>query len=432
MKENTIFNIINSLPDTNEICREHYGANGESTYIFVKKPFKMDNLPNITLGAESSKHLILMTKDDIQKYFDQFMKELNPTSENGDIIDYKGKENGPYVYSNRLEDSYRSCSCNYCSYDVYSDENIFYICLECNKNMCNECYNKRRMFGKETYENNYSNIIDEKSRNECLQNHKIKETHIYGKYHNKCVTCNIPIFQNNMEDDDMNDLKIQEKYNKMKENNEIDEAYFFIPHYTNLEENECLYDEHIIKPIVNICKYCYEDDENNAKQIVAENKMRLLTKDTKECYPFFKTGLNSLLYWIPIISEIDKDVWEPRLVFINLNPDDPNYKKIGLKTTDDEGNSCFYMIDKENYSLDDILQELERASNIKSHNKKYSDHYYTTDDEDTKSNLSLDTEDTYYTNGCHCPTRRWNPINMVMSRKFNFYVDYHSYDYQSY
>ncbi len=428
MEENTIFNIINSLPDTKEICREYYDYNANNTYVFVKKPLKLDDLPDINLGPESSKHLILMTKDDIKDYFNALITVLINEKDNcGDIIDYKGKKNGPYVHSSTLEDSYPIFTCNYCHYNVYSEEaKMFNVCLECNKDMCNECYNRTRIFGKQYYD--YKNINDEKLRDECLKSHQFKKKYGYGKDINKCITCNIPIFQNNM-NSEKNDLKLQEKYDKIKKNNDVDERYFFIPHYTNLEENEYLYTSKIIKPIINICKYCYEDDENNAKQIVTENKMRLLTKDTKECYPFFKTGLNSVLYWIPIISEIDKDVWEPRLVFINLNPDDSNYRKIGLMTTDDEGNRCFYMIDKENYSLDDILQELERASNIKSHNIKYNDDYIS-DDEDTKSNLSLDTKDTYYTDGCHCSLSRWNPINMVMSKKFKFSVDYHSYDYQ--
>lgn len=103
-----------------------------------------------------------------------------------------------------------------------------------------------------------------------------------------------------------------------------------------------------------ICLNCYETN-NDAKKIVETKSMDLIDVNDKSNYYFNYTGFGSMLYWFPIISVVKG--W--CRVFMNLNPDDINYRKICLQSCDCRGIFGYFIITDEKYHLQLVLQKLK-------------------------------------------------------------------------
>ncbi len=467
-----IMDVINKLNISSEIKNiQRSGYNYQSCHVFLTKPIKLDNLPTINLLPYSKKYLKVMNQEDIFNYFNNLIN-------NKFQFEYLGKDpiNGPdaHALAPSHNDSYEECgyclnNCNFnCISTIPSEETtIIWWCKQCNQNMCYNCFNTKEPFkydwklpkipekidelidkmeenneveisklisnkDQDTYIQSFKKRTNEKYEvyikmkqdkiDKCKSNHEYINKYIYHKYSANCYTCFIPIYRDKLE----------------ATHYDIDDSYFFVPHYTSLGEKERIYHPCSQKQILHICKDCYDNNIQNSKEIVAEKNMRFLDRYSKECYSFEETGLNSMLYWIPIIMISNSNPENGSWVFMNLNPDDINYKKFAFMTTDYQCYKGFFVVDLPDLSLDDLLTNLEKASHLLKSNRLYKNEYannsdseddalsissndtYNSDSEDDA--LSISSNDTYNTEGDRYELN--NPINIVMNKKFGFPLNY--------
>ncbi len=103
--------------------------------------------------------------------------------------------------------------------------------------------------------------------------------------------------------------------------------------------------------------------------------MKLCNENMSEFY-FTDMG-STMLNWYPIISDTVDDKYEyiNGLVFINLNPDDKNYKKICLLNSDDHGRVGCYILYDEKYTLEYILTLLKKICDYGKTNYSSDDEY---------------------------------------------------------
>lgn len=362
-----VLNILKSLKSKEQIINKiDDPVNDECSYVFAILPERMDDIPEIQLQTYSKKYMKVLNLKDIRDFFANkgatFYFGVNKTNSWGVI---------PSVDNTQYE-------CRHCSEDIFLNDkdDVIYHCTECNRYMCNTC------------------------KNECDQ-HTVIKKYYTAKQQTECLTCKILIYDVDECDD--------EYYKK----DEIDSYYYFLPHYTNLKQDERLYNVATVDPLINICKQCFETNTENAKKIVDEHNMRFLDKNTPECYSFHDTEIGSIYYWIPVLKTICDNLTTNYLL-VNLNPDHKHYGKVAFQNMDDEDVMGFHLI--QNYSLDEILHEIERASHILHVN-----------DDDTDDDSSITSENTYKMELGEGDYDRIDPIRMIMCKKLNFFTDYHSH-----
>lgn len=274
----------------------------EPDFIFFDKPEKMDNLPEIDNSLINEKFVKIMSTDDIVNYYNYFIKgDLRIYVFNGArVIDYK----------------YGGCYCDYCRTEV--DTSNYYYCYHCYSDMCNYCY--------------------EETNEEIAIKNGAKNYASRAKALNKCRSCNL----------------IKERITPVIYNCDICEKTIddSIGRYTVKENNEHTYD---------ICFKCYNEDNNGCKVQVEKRGMKFYKYESeREKYPFYYTDFGSMLNWIPIITDdLGKNCTDYGNIFINLNPDDKNYKKICLQSCDDHARCGYFILYDEEHTLDNILKMLK-------------------------------------------------------------------------
>lgn len=186
----------------------------------------------------------------------------------------------------------------------------------------------------------------------------------YHCYNDTCKMCYSEVDDNG----DAEQFKYtQAKLNKCRDCNQIK----YRPIYNVIERGHCYcdvcscvidsFDERYTgrrnpDHTIDICMDCYENKEN-AKTIVETRGLKLLKKEDRETYLFNYTDFNSLYYWIPII-ECDDGC----RIFMNLNPDDKNYRKLCLQSCDKNDSVGYFIIYDESITLDVLLQKLKEIT----------------------------------------------------------------------
>ena len=276
-----------------------YIITDENSYLSVIKPVVLAELPFIDPSLINDKYLTIETNKTMLKYF----KDLLNIDESGMRISVI---NGMHLDDNT---SFYYCDCDYC--DATMNDDWFY-CYHCNKDMCKMCY-------EETSE--------EVALKNGSQNYKKREEAL-----NKCRSCK--------QIEPRNIYNIIQPIHRMCDlcKNKIELSFY------SIRETYDTYD---------ICIECYQN-RDDARIVVETKSMQLIDINDKSNYYFGHTGFGSMLYWFPIIT--DKSSCS---VFINLNPDDINYKKICLQSCDDHGRNGYFIIKDETYDLQRILYRLK-------------------------------------------------------------------------
>ena len=152
----------------------------------------------------------------------------------------------------------------------------------------------------------------------------------------------------NKSNDEINTCKeygyIKNRCLNFMECNKCSESINNIDYYTRIYKND-RYD---------ICIDCYDNNVDNSKKDVLVRKMKFVNKNI----PFTESGFNSILYWIPIISDENYNH-----ILINLNPDDENYKKIAFQSYDNHGRIGFSFFTDPKYTLEYVLDMLKDIIN---------------------------------------------------------------------
>lgn len=282
--------IINKINITNNIY-----INDSS--LFVDKPVVVKPMPSIDPSMINYKYLKIETPDTILEYFNDILNNHMRIQ----VI------NGIYVY-----DNISTYYCDYCNTEI--NDNWFY-CVHCNKDMCKLCYEETsEEIALKNGAQNYKKR--EKKLNECHSYKQIKPRNMYNIitpiYIRTCDLCNQRI-------------------------NVCDNFY-------SIKDEYDTYD---------ICYGCYQNNDD-AKSIIETKSMSLIDVNDKSNYYFNHTEFGSMLYWFPIVSDIDGCN-----VLMNLNPDHVNCGKICLMSSDDHGRCGYYIIRDETYDLQRVLQRLK-------------------------------------------------------------------------
>lgn len=294
--------IINKLDISKNII-----ITDEDAFLFVDKPFVLENLPSIDHSLINDKYLTIETPETIIEYFK-------------DLLDTDGSSMRIKVLNGLYLDN--DCSAYYCDYCKTSIDDDWFYCNYCNKDMCKMCYEETsEEIALKNGAKNYKQR--EEALNKCRTSNKIESRNIY-----KLIT---PI---NGRTCDICDNKFHERYIDINEN--------FYSVKTGDYGNT-----------FDICLDCYQKSDN-VRNMVETKSMRLIDVNDKTNYNFYYTGFGSMLYWFPVISDT-----EDCRVFINLNPDDINYGKICLQSSDDHGHFGYFIIRDEKYNLQKVLERLK-------------------------------------------------------------------------
>ena len=298
--------IINQLNVPNNIiyCNE----DDEDTFLFVHKPLRLDELPSIDASFINDKYLELETPKSMLDYFNNVLN--SPERLRISLI------NGIQLNRN----AYSGYVCDYCCTCIEDD---WFYCLHCNKNMCKLCHEETTeeiaiANGSENYKKREDKL------NKCRAFNQIEPRNIYNIitpiYGRMCDIC---------EYDDINDFIIG--FNDNFYSVTTDSGY----------------------NTFDICMDCYQKSDD-VRNMVETKSMRLIDVNDKSNYFFYYTEFGSMLYWFPVISDT-----EGCHVFINLNPDDTNYGKICLQSSDDHGRRGYFIIRDEKYTLQKVLERLK-------------------------------------------------------------------------
>ena len=194
--------------------------------------------------------------------------------------------------------------CDYCNTRITDN---WFFCYHCYKDMCKRCY---------------------------------EETAVKNETINYCKSTNKVIPRN------LHNLPVMSKYCDVCSERIKTDIY-----YTDKLDSGTEYID-----TYDICNTCYENNKNDAVNIITEQNMIKIDKTDKKFYAFNYCNMNSMLYWIPVISSAH----EPKCyVLINLNPDDVNYKKICLSSADNHCRQGYFIVRDDNYTLDKIVDELK-------------------------------------------------------------------------
>lgn len=266
--------------------------------IFLDKPSKLDNIPKIDISF-NEKYIQICDDAAIEKYFNLLTDdEFRPAVFNGIYLEF---ENGSTM------------GCDYCH--TYIEEDGYY-CYHCYSDMCDVCYDNPDLLTdiNYTYEKYKTNV------SRCKECNKIKPRSIHHikNFTKYCDICS-------------------------------DIIHISDNRYTKAISSLNSFD---------ICMKCYNNDEA-CKNIVKEKEMKLDTINTtdRSRFLFNYTDFNSLLYWVPIITD---GKWS--YILINLNPDDKNYGKLCLQSCDDNGRSGYFIIYDETVTLDVLLKKLKEIT----------------------------------------------------------------------
>ncbi len=287
--------IINRL----EITEELVLPLERGTLIVLTPPTHVDDLPIIDSSFIYPSYLKLHTPETIFQYFHRFIHNTDEI----DIVIMNGIDLGE-------SDNY-SYHCDYCKYSL--DDDWFY-CYHCYSNMCKTCY--KETTEEIVFKNGAKNYKDHENKlNQCRQHCQIQPRNIY----------NIPSTSDRYCDLCKDDIETK--------------------FYSTKVEKYISYD---------ICMTCFESNPK-AKEEIEIKSMKLIDLKDKKNMNFNFTGFESMLYWFPIIS----DTQNCNHVFMNLNKEDKNYKKIALQSCDDHGRLGYYIIQNDNYGLDQVLKRLK-------------------------------------------------------------------------
>ena len=299
--------IINKINISNDITLT------EDSILFFHKPSKLDALPVIEPNVNNM-YLKVTTTEQIHDYFVSILND-------GSIVEINGIDVSRNAHKNH---------CNYCHELEYEIDNFY--CYHCNKHMCNVCYTNK---GTQCNDNN---------THQCsiINRELLKKCHSYNNIHKLNLNDVITPYDGRLCD------------NCDKIINAEDNFY-------SVRRIDCFntYD---------ICLKCY--NKNNEKiekdvkkkyknNIVKHETMKLIDVNDKTNYLFNYTGLGSMLYWFPIISDRN----DVNHVLINLNPEHINYNKICLQCCDNHGRLGYFIIQNDTYNLEKVLQRLQEISN---------------------------------------------------------------------
>jgi hypothetical protein len=283
----------------------------------------IDNLPesdDIFCGDEGQivflhKPSTLMNPPKIdEKYInDKYLKICTPEYVKNYFNDITNNNIRLSQFNGMTVDDSDCCYCDYCKTSINDDG---YFCFHCYNDMCKMCYEE---VDEETaIKNGAKNYKHrETALNACRASNKIQSRSIYyvdnlgGKC---CDLCS-------------NDIE------------PLDSRYS--------NENGDTFD---------MCTECYATKED-ARNIVETRDLKFLSKENRENFLFNYTDFNSLSYWIPIISDNDDCH-----IFMNLNPDDKNYGKLCLQSSDDHGRVGYFIIYDESITLDILLCKLKEIT----------------------------------------------------------------------
>ena len=325
-------NIINrlSLPE-NPVVKINDEDEEEPVVIFFDKPEKMDNLPEIDNSLINEKFVKIMSADDIVNYYNYFIK--------GDLRIYVF--NGARV----IDYEFGGCYCDYCRTEV--DTSNYYYCYHCYSDMCNYCY--------------------EETSEEIAIKNGAKNYASRAKVLNKCRSCDL-IKPRNIDCDNKVCDSCREVVDKLigyysvKQENIDDTHDICLKCYD--EDTKYLWEnvENYIEDLQNNIKIHIKDEDiKSTKEMVEKRGMKFYKYESeREKYPFYYTDFGSMLNWIPIITDnLGKNCTDYGNIFINLNPDDKNYKKICLQSCDDHARCGYFILYDEEHTLDNILKMLK-------------------------------------------------------------------------
>jgi len=237
------------------------------------------------------------TWDDINKYF------LGLLEDSYRIVNINGK-------STLLEENWLKC--DYCN---ASEQLWMRHCDECDKNMCNLCWEEKNE--EIAIRNGAQNWFDRKDALlACFQHEKegkfsTRESDTVNVY---CDICNANTF--NAENENI--VKLGEWFCNRKDEKDLC--------------LECSITEEGKKMIA--------QDESWKKCVIGENNL---------CALF--TGFGSLLEWVPILVDAE----EHHMMIYNIVPGSKNYHRTALVAVDDHGRLGYHMVDGE---LEEIVTKL--------------------------------------------------------------------------
>lgn len=285
--------IINTLEISSDIIYDD-----RASALFVIKPEKLDDLPSIDPSLINNKYITVETHETVSEYFNEVL------SGKGEIVTING------LHLSCWNDAY------YCDYCRMSIRDNWFYCNHCNSDMCKLC--KEETSEEIAIQNGAKNYkAREEALNKCFECNKIEPRNTYyitqpieDKYCDLCSTT----------------IKVDDN------------------HYSGKYEHHHTFD---------ICIKCYET-KDEAKTHIKEKNMHMVDPADKKNYLFYYTGLGSMLYWVPILSD-----GQMCSVLMNLNPDDVNYGKLCLKGCDDHERHGLFIINNDNYNLQMVLQKLK-------------------------------------------------------------------------
>jgi hypothetical protein len=189
----------------------------------------------------------------------------------------------------------------YCDYCNRSIEDNWFYCYHCYKDMCKLCLK--------------SCLISDSNNelNECRQCNQIEPRNIYNLS---------PM--SDMQTCDICDNRIC-----------LSDSFYSLKYNLN-----------------NVCTSCY-DTRDDARNMVETKAMHFIDLNNRNNYYFNYTGIGSMLFWFPIVSD-DKEC----RVLLNLNPNDINYGKICLQSCDNHGRYGYFIMQDKQWNLSHILQRL--------------------------------------------------------------------------
>lgn len=289
--------IINQLDVQNDIIVDEEAG----MWIFVKKPVLLDSLPIIDSELFKHKNLKNTTHELMLEYFNDILN-LNNSGMRIKVID-----------GLHLDQSYKYYYCDYCNTHITDD---WFYCNHCNKDMCKMCYSETSE--ESALKNGALNYKKRENQlNLCHSSKQIEPRNLYN------------IFR---PDTDWRGCDLCEK--QITANNS----------YYSDKETENSYD---------MCLDCYESNPD-AKNIIKDKSMGLIDINSTNCC-FTYTGFGSMLYWFPIITDLETNCQ----VLMNLNPNDDNYGKLCLQSCDCHARNGYYIIKNDTYNLQKVLQRLK-------------------------------------------------------------------------
>ena len=304
-----------------------YESPGKKNFIEQKKKKRYSTIDNIPkkLFEKKTNEIILCPKCQTNPIitFDKYKIFLancknNHQFENLNINDYE-KVLDNYKPKNNLQ-----IQCDNCKYNIRNEINQFYICLDCDKNLCAKCTVSHRNMSDEHI------IIEYENKN------------YYCIFHNKkfvayCTECKKNLCLKCKKDHDIRHCILSYKNELTDEKfNEIKEGVIQI-------KNQISSFKHTIKSIIKKLKYVVKGIESYSK--LTENLINNYNEKYKN-YQIIKTLIN--INYNMVLNDINKIINEEDAeqqlnyafkLYEKMSPYDP-YNDSFSKSSDDETSNC--------------------------------------------------------------------------------------------